>query len=108
MPCKQRDIFLSLAEGRDKKRNHIEPVKEVFPEVPARYLFFQIFVRRGNHSNIYGDGLIASHGREALLLKRTQHFRLRLETHVADFIEEERPAVCPLKLAFLVGRRAGE
>ena len=53
-------------------------------------------------------GLVAAHRREALLVERAQNFGLRLQAHVADFIQEQRAAVGLLELAFLVGGGAGK
>src|SRR5580765_2692414 len=103
MPREERDVFLSFAKRRYKKWNHVEPVKQIFAEVAARDLFFQILVGRGNHANVDGDGLIAAHRRKALLVESAQDLRLRLQAHVADFIEEKRSPMSPLELAFLVG-----
>ncbi len=47
-------------------------------------------------------------GRKALLVERPQNFGLRLQAHVADFVEEQRAAVGLLKLSFLVGGGAGK
>ena len=41
-----------------------------------------------------------------LFLERAQHLGLRLQAHVADLVEEERPAVGQLELAAPVRRRA--
>src|SRR5258707_11130010 len=100
MPREERDVFFAFAQGWYEKRNHIEPVEKIFAKVAARYFFFQVFIGRGDHANVDGDGLIAAHWREALLLERAQHFRLRLQAHVADFVEEERASVRPLEFAF--------
>ena len=43
-----------------------------------------------------------------LFLEDAQHLGLRLEAHVADLVEEDRPAVGDLELAAPVGHRAGE
>src|SRR5580700_6930071 len=45
---------------------------------------------------------------EALLFQRPQHFGLRAQAHVADFIEEQRARVGLLKLAGLGLMGAGE
>ena len=45
---------------------------------------------------------------EAAFVQRAQHLGLRLQAHVADFVEEQRAAVGLLELAFLVGGRAGK
>ena len=43
-----------------------------------------------------------------LFLQRAQHLGLRLQAHVADFVEEQRAAVGQLELAASIRDRAGE
>ena len=43
-----------------------------------------------------------------LLLQHAQHLGLRLQAHVADFVEENRAAVGHLELAAAIRDRAGE
>src|SRR6201981_1707707 len=51
---------------------------------------------------------MASDLREALFFQRSQHLRLRLQAHVANFIEEECASVGSLEFSFLASGGAGE
>ena len=93
MAGEERDIFLALAQRRDHERNHVEAVEKIFAKISLGDFFFQIFVGGGNDAHIDGDGIVAAHRDEALLLERAQNFGLRLQAHVADFIEEQRAAI---------------
>ena len=99
----ERNVFLAFAQRRHEKGNHVQAVEQIFAEISLRDLFFQVFVRRGDHAGIDGDRFFESDGSESALVERAQHLRLRLQTHVADFVEEERAAVGLLKLAVLIG-----
>ena len=53
-------------------------------------------------------GLFQTDRCEAPFVERAQHLRLRLQAHVADFVEEERAAVGLLELSVFVGGCARE
>ncbi len=103
----QRNILLAFAQGRHKKRHHVEPVKEVFAEVALGNLLFEILVGRGDQSHIDAQRLRAADRREQLLVERRQHLGLRLQAHVADLVEKQRAAVGALQHAGLLGRPSG-
>src|SRR5579871_5317186 len=108
MARQQRNVLFALTKWRNVEGDYIEPVKEIFPEVAFHDLLFQVFVGRRNNARVDGNGLLFAHRRKAALVERAQNLRLRLQTHVADFVKEEGAAVGLLKLAFLVGAGAGE
>ena len=103
MARKQRNVFLAFAQRRHYKRDHVQSVKKIFAEVSLGNFFLQILVGGSNHAHIHGDWVVASDRNEALLLQRAQDFRLRLQAHVADFIQKQGSSIGFLKLAFLVG-----
>src|ERR1700756_1790557 len=110
MSSEQRNIFFAFAERGDGKWNYVQTVKKVFAEVSTRNFFFQIFVGRCDYANVNRYWFIYSYRGKVLFFQGAQDFGLRLQAHVADFIEKKRPAVCLEKLAFLVfgdrGQRA--
>ena len=52
--------------------------------------------------------MIGAHRLQALLLQHAQHFGLRAQAHVGDFVEEERPSIGLLKFSDFILGRAGE
>ena len=104
----ERDVFLAVAQRRDKKRNDVETVEEVFAEVAAGDLFFEVFVGGGDDADIDVDGVGGADGEETLLVERAKNLGLRLEAHVADFVEEEGAAVGALEGAAFFGGAAGD
>src|SRR5216684_2263865 len=104
MTRQQGDVLLSLAQGRNKERNHVKTVKEILAEVAFGNFFFQIFVGGSDHTNVHGNGFVAAHWSEALLFQSAQHLGLGFQAHVAYLIKEEGSAAGFLELAlFVVG-----
>jgi hypothetical protein len=104
----ERDIFFAFAQGRDKKRNHVEAVEKIFAKISAGDFVFEIFVGGCDHADIDGGQFFAADRSEALLFERAENFGLRLQAHVADFVEKERASAGFLEFAFFVGGCAGE
>ena len=38
----QRQVILALGQGRDMERHHIDPEKQILPEVPQLYLLLEV------------------------------------------------------------------
>src|SRR5437660_6841159 len=108
MSRQKRNVFLALAQGRHVEGDHIEPVKKVLAKIALRNFFFQVFVGRGDEASVYGNGLLAADRCEALFIQRAQNFGLRLEAHVAHFVEEQRAAMGFLELALFIPCRSGK
>src|SRR2546430_9373110 len=54
---------------------------------------FRSLIRRGNHAHVDGNRLPGADARDDALLQRAEYFRLRRQAHIADFVEEECPAI---------------
>jgi len=65
-----------------------------FPE-----LLLQVAVRCREDADIDGNGLLAAYPLDALVLQHAQQLGLRKRRHVADFVQEQRPAVGLLEAA---------
>ena len=99
----KRNVLLALAQGRDKERDHVEAIEEIFAEVALGDFLFEIFVGGGDEAHIHAQRLRTADGSEHLVVERAEHFGLGFEAHVADFVEEEGSAVGALEMAALVG-----
>ncbi len=64
----KRDVFFAVAEWWDEERDDVEAVEEVFAEVAAGDLFFEVFVGGGDDAGVDVDGGGGSDGVEALLV----------------------------------------
>src|SRR5271169_3437813 len=108
IPRQLGDVLFAVAQRWNVEGNHVKPVEEVFAEIALGDFVFKVFIRRGDHARIRRDGLLLPDRNEAALVEGAQDFRLRLEAHVTDFIQEQGTAVGLLKLALFVGCRAGK
>src|SRR5260370_23797930 len=99
-----RDVFLAIAQRRDEKRNDVEPVEEILAESSAGNFLLEILVGGRDNANIDAQGLIGADALKTLLFQDAQNCRLRAQTHVANFVEEQRAAVGFLEFADLVVR----
>src|ERR1700674_909109 len=106
--CQRGDVLPAVAQGRHVKGNHVQSIKKILAKSAAGNFLFEVFVRCGDDARVDAQGFVGTHALEALFLENAENFRLRAEAHVADFIEEERPAVGLLKFADLVFRRPGK
>ena len=77
-------------------------------KLPAADLGLQVLVRRRQHARVDLDPVGAADRLHRLFLQHAQHLGLRLQAHVADLVEKDRPAVGDLELAAPIGDRAGE
>src|SRR5882762_11026308 len=102
------DVFLAVAQCRNVERNYVEAIEKILAKRAARDLLFEMLVGRGDDPHIHAQSFVGTHAFEALLLEYAQYFRLRAEAHIADFIQEKRPAIGLLKLAGFVFRRTGK
>ena len=48
----ERDVFLAVAQGRDVEGDDVEAVEEVFAEVAAGDLLFEVFVGGGDDADV--------------------------------------------------------
>ena len=95
----ERNVLLALAQRRDEEGDDVEAVEEVFAEVAARDLLFQVLVGGGDDAHIGVYGMGCADRQEALFVERAQDACLRLEAHVADLVEEEGATVGALECA---------
>src|SRR6202030_1949798 len=81
---------------------------QVLAELPLRNHRFEVLVGRRDYSHVNVERLISADTLELLLLQHAQQFGLRLQRHIADFVEEESAAVGCFELALAARDRAGE
>src|ERR1700731_2915177 len=104
MTHEERNILGTFSERRHVKGNYVQPVKQIFAKSAACDFFVQLFIRRGNYTHVYGYRGVRSDRLKPLLFQYAQHLGLRLEAHVADFVQEQRSTISLLKLAdFVLG-----
>ena len=60
VPGQQRNIFAALAQRRNKKWNHVQPVEKILAKIPLADFFFQVFVGGRDHARVHRHRLFAS------------------------------------------------
>ena len=85
--------------GGARSGTTFEPEVEVLAELAGRDRRLQIAVGRGDDAHVDLQHLLAADARELARLQHAQHLGLRGQVHVADLVEEDRPAVGHLEQA---------
>ena len=80
----------------------VDTVEKVFPEMPGSDPFVQIAIGGADKTDIHRNGMIAPHPGHLLALQDSQQLGLKMRRDIADFIEEKRPVVGQLELAFMI------
>jgi hypothetical protein len=108
-PVDQRgNVLAPLDERGNGERDHAQPVVQILAEAPGAHRGLQVLVGGGEHAHVDPDRLVAADALDLPLLERAQQLRLRLERHVATFVEKQRAAVGGFELAFAARDRARE
>src|SRR6188472_850445 len=93
------DILTAFTEWRKKERNNVDAVVEVFSKLPFSNEVVKILVRRRHNADIDLDRLNPADSHKFSLLDDAQELRLCDRTQVADFVQEQRSAVCQFELS---------
>ena len=91
-----------------RNRHHVQPIKQILPELSLGDLLLKIDVGRGDHAHVHFDRLRIPHALELALLQHAQQFHLQLRLQRADLVQENRPVAGRFKPALLVPDGAGE
>ena len=97
----QEDIPGAFAKGDSLQVHHCQAVEKIFAEGPFGHHLHQIPPGRGQDPHIHGHGMGASDPVDLTFLQHTKQFHLHMEGHIADLVEENRPAVGLFELARL-------
>src|SRR5438270_13178711 len=99
-----------LAQRRNRQRNDVKPVKQIFTERAACDRLLQIDVGERDDARLYldtGSGTRAE-AMEALVLNHTQQFCLHRRRQRTDLVEYDCPVAGKFEPASLELRRTGE
>src|SRR5262245_25888885 len=102
------NVVTPFAQRRQLDRNHVEPVEQVLLELAFGDHLAKIAVAGRDHADVDALGPFTAERFELALLEHPQQLRLQRRAHRADFVQEDRAAVCQRELALLGRRRAGE
>ena len=104
----EHDVLATVTQGRQRERDHRQPVVEIFPEVPVPYRGRQVLVGGRDDLDIGGLAQRAAEPAHRLLLDDLQELGLKSLGEEPDFIEKDRAVVRGLEEPRLRARRVGE
>ena len=102
------DVLLALAQRRQLHEVLAHAREEIPAELPVLHELVQIPVRRAHDAHVHLLRRRRAQREHLPRLEHPQELRLRLERHVADLVEEQRPPVGQRDEARLVTVRAAE
>ena len=85
----QGHIGDALSERRQRKVEHLQPVEQVFAELPLLDGLTQVAIAGRDHAHVRFLGARAPEALEFALLHEPQKLGLRREAHLTDFVEKE-------------------
>ncbi len=97
MRRQRNDVFLPLPERGHVDADDVEPVVEVFAELPALNRLFEILVRRRDEPHVHLHGAGPAQPLELALLENAEHLGLGRRRHVPDLVEKQRAFVRQLE-----------
>ncbi len=103
-----RDVVEPFAERRHFDHHHGEAVVEVLPEFALLHQLIELLVCGGDHAGVEGDAPVAPHPRKFPFLEHAEQFRLHLQWHVADLIEENGAVRGEFQFSHRGGNSSGE
>ena len=65
-------------------------------------------MRGGDDAHVYFGSVRGADPFNLSLLNQSQHLHLKIQRHLANFVQEEAALVCHFDLAFFVGESPGE
>src|SRR5262249_11926503 len=97
----QRDVVWTLPQRGHRYRDDRQSKIEVFAKRPFLDLILEILVRRRDDADVDRCRLGGTEPLDLALLKHAQNLGLRLQAHVADFVEKDRSTIGLFELADL-------
>src|SRR5437762_14373670 len=101
-------VFAPVAQRWQLNRYHGQAVIEIFAKCSLTHGLFQIDVGSRDDAHVDATRSSVAQRGELALLNHTEQTHLSLGRNVANFIQENRPAVGNFEIAFLTGDGPGE
>ena len=98
----QGNVLAAIAQRRQRDRDHVDPVEEILAEPPFGDEPGEILIGGGDHPDVGLQLLEAADAAEAPLLQHAEQLHLHHGAHLADLIQEDRPALGDLEQPLLV------
>jgi hypothetical protein len=91
------DGFRTFTKRWDLDLHDVQPIIEVFSELPPLHGDLEIPVRGGDHADVCADQLATTDAREPEVLQHVQQLRLQEAGHLPDLIEAQSSALGELE-----------
>jgi hypothetical protein len=104
----QLDVLGALAQGRQPDREHAQAVEQVLAQLAVADGHRRLDVARGDDAHVDRHVALAADAGHAAGLEHAQQPDLQLRRHLADLVEEERPADRALEEAAMCALGARE
>ena len=101
-------VLDALPQRRQRDRDDVQAIEEVFAEVPGGDRARQVAVARGDDAGVRGQRLVRAHAVVCPLLQDAQELGLQVERHFADLVEQERAAFGLLESSSAIRDGAGK
>src|SRR5260370_19159287 len=90
---KLRDISFPVAERRQRNRENIQPIVEVFAEFTVLDHLPQVSIGGGHDANVHLSGACTADCFELALLEHSEDLRLKFQRHISDFVEKQSATI---------------
>ena len=87
-----RDVLGPFAQGGKPHRDHVDAEEEILAEGSSPHHVLEVAVGRGDDPHVHVLGLRVPDGDEGPLLQHAQELHLQPRRHVADLVQQQRPA----------------
>ena len=94
-----RNVVRPFAERREAELIHVQSIKQVEAKAARLDVSRQVFVGGRDDANVHFDAMCIAEGIHDVIFQDAEQFGLRRKTHLANFVEEERPTASKLELA---------
>ena len=91
--AQQRDVFGALAQRRHAQGDGVDPEVQVLAQLAVAERRIEIDVRRADQPEVDADDAIAADRPVLALLQHAQQLGLQIGRHLADLVEQQRPAL---------------
>src|SRR5688572_1876439 len=108
MVAEQRHVFRALAQRRHLQRDRVDAEVEVLAQAAVAQRVLELDVRVADQAEVHPDQPIAADRAVLALLQHTKELRLQVGRHLANLVEEQRPALGHLEEPHLVAGGARE
>src|SRR5262245_41479581 len=100
MTGKNWNIANTLPQRRERDREDIQPVKQVFSKLAQPEHLAQIAICCSNEPDIHSNGFVRTNSTNLAFLNNTQQAHLKAQRRFRDLIEKHRAARRIFKQAF--------